>query len=177
VADVADETAIDAAVDRAASKFGGLDVVIANAGAGGRGAVESLALADWQATLATNLTGPFLTVRAALPHLKARGGGQIIAVSSGAGKHGYAGMASYCASKFGLHGLMESLAEEVKGDNIRCGVLVPGSILTEFGGRAIEEKSRSGAKYLNPEDVAASILHQLRQPPHAWAQEILLWPF
>jgi 3-oxoacyl-[acyl-carrier protein] reductase len=177
VADVADEAAIGAAVERAVGEFGGLDIVIANAGAGGRGAVESLALADWQAVLATNLTGPFLTVRAALPHLKARGGGQIIAVSSGAGKRGYAGMASYCASKFGLHGFMESLAEEVKGDGIRCGVLVPGSILTEFGGRTVEEKARGGAKYITPEDVAASILHQLRQPPHAWAQEILLWPF
>ncbi|MFN8537554.1 MAG: hypothetical protein U0232_08775 [Thermomicrobiales bacterium] len=71
---------------------------------------------------------------------------------------------------------MESLAEEVKGDGIRRGVLVPGSILTEFGGRTIEEKSRSGAKYIT-EDVAASILHQLRQPAHVWAQEILLWPF
>ena len=176
-ADVTDEAAIGAAVDGAVAAFGGLDIVIANAGIGGRGAVESLAMADWQATLATNLTGPFLTIRAALPHLKARGGGQIIAVSSGAGKRGYAGMASYCASKFGLHGLMESLAEEVKGDGIRCGVLVPGSILTEFGGRAIAEKERSGAKFLTPDDVAASILHQLRQPAHAWAQEIQLWPF
>jgi 3-oxoacyl-[acyl-carrier protein] reductase len=177
VADVADEAAIGAAIDRAAGEFGGLDIVIANAGMGGRGAVESLALTDWQAVLATNLTGPFLTVRAALPHLKVRGGGQIIAVSSGAGKRGYAGMAAYCASKFGLQGLMESLAEEVKGDGIRCGVLVPGSILTEFGGRTVEEKASGGAKFIQPEDVAASILHQLRQPPHAWAQEILLWPF
>ena len=176
-ADVTDEAAIGAAVAGAVAAFGGLDIVIANAGIGGRGKVEETTLADWQAVLATNLTGPFLTVRAALPHLRARGGGQIIAVSSGAGKRGYAGMASYCASKFGLHGLMESLAEEVKADGIRCGVLVPGSILTEFGGRTIAEKAGSGSKYLTPEDVAASILHQLRQPPHAWAQEISLWPF
>lgn len=177
VADVADEAAVGAAVAGAVATFGGLDIVIANAGIGARSKVEELALADWQAVLATNLTGPFLVARAALPHLRARGGGQIIAVSSGAGKRGYAGMAAYCASKFGLHGLMESLAEEVKGDGIRCGVLVPGSILTGFGGRSPAEKAQGGAKYLTPDDVAASILHQLRQPPHAWAQEIHLWPF
>lgn len=79
------------------------------------------------AVLATaTAAAPFLTTRAALPHLlRVRGGGASIAVSSGAGKHGYAGMASYCASKFGLHGFMESLAEEVKTDGIRCGVPSP----------------------------------------------------
>lgn len=176
-ADVTDEAAIGGAVERAASAFGGLDIVIANAGIGGRGSVENFPLAEWQAILATNLTGPFLVARAALPHLKARGRGQIVAVSSGAGKRGYGGMAAYCASKFGLHGLMESLAEEVKGDGIRCCILIPGSILTEFGGRTVAEKQVGTARYLAPDDVAASILHQLRQPPHAWVQELYLWPF
>lgn len=176
-ADVTDEAALGAAVERAVAAFGGLDIVIANVGRGQRGPVEGLALAEWNATLAANLTGPFLTARAAIPHLRARGGGQIIAVSSGAGKRGYGGMAAYCAAKFGLHGLMESLAEEVGGEGIRCGVVVPGSILTGFGGRTVEEKRAGGAKFLAPEDVAASILHLLQQPKHARAAEVLLWPF
>lgn len=176
-ADVTDEAAIGAAIDRAASEFGGLDIAIANVGRGQRGPIESLALAEWEATLAANLTAPFLTARAAIPHLKRRGGGQIVAVSSGAGKRGYAGMTAYCAAKFGLQGLMESLAEEVGGDGIRCGVVVPGSILTDFGGRNADEKREGGAKYLAPEDVAASILHLLTRPGHAWVQEMLLWPF
>ncbi|HEU5328189.1 MAG: SDR family oxidoreductase [Thermomicrobiales bacterium] len=176
-ADVADEQAIGAAVNRAAAELGGLDIVIANAGIGGGGRVADLTLTDWNAVLATNLTGVFLTTRAALPHLHARGRGQIIAVSSGAGRQGYAGMAAYCASKFGLQGYMEALAAEVKADNIRCGILMPGSIRTDFGGRSAATKSADGRGYLLPEDVAASILHQLRQPPHAWAQLIQLWPF
>jgi 3-oxoacyl-[acyl-carrier protein] reductase len=176
-ADVTDEAAIGGAIERAVAELGGLDIVIANVGRGQRGPVESMALSEWNATLATNLTAPFLTARAAIPHLRARGGGQIIAVSSGAGKRGYAGMAAYCAAKFGLHGLMESLAEEVGREGIRCGIVVPGSILTGFGSRSIEEKRGSDAKYLAPEDVAASILHQLRQPAHARIQELWLWPF
>lgn len=176
-ADVTDEASLGAAVERAVAEFGGLDVVIANVGRGQRGPVETLALDEWEATLAANLTAPFLTARAAIPHLKRRGKGQIIAISSGAGKQGYAGMAAYCAAKFGLQGLMESLAEEVGGDGIRCGVIVPGSILTEFGGRTIAEKRGGTGKYLDPEDVAASILHVLTQPGHARIQEVLLWPF
>ncbi|MFN8537553.1 MAG: SDR family NAD(P)-dependent oxidoreductase [Thermomicrobiales bacterium] len=89
-ADVADEAAIGAAVDRVASEFGGLDIVIANAGAGGRGAAETLSLAAWQAVLATK-SGLTVPDRARRCHTSsARGRGQIIAVSSGAGKHGYA---------------------------------------------------------------------------------------
>ena len=126
--------------------------------------------------LGVTLTGPFLIARAALPHLRARGGGQIIAVSSGAGKRGYAGMAAYCAAKFGLQGFMESLAEEVGSDGIRVGTVVPGSIMTGFGGRSVDDKRNNGSKYLQPEDVADAILYQLRQPANARIQEMLLWP-
>src|SRR5438552_4058567 len=176
-ADVADEAAIGAAVARAAREMGGLDILIANAGANRGGPVDGYPLADWNLVLGANLTGVFLAARAALPHLKARGGGQIIAVASGAGKQGYPNLAAYSAAKFGVLGFMQALAAEVKADGIRCGVIVPGSILTEFGGRSVAEKRAGAGKYLHPEDVAASILHQLRQPAHAWVQELHLWPF
>lgn len=175
-ADVTDEAAIAGAVARLVGAFGGLDIVIANAGVGHSGRVDELTLADWNRVIGVTLTGPFLITRAALPHLRARGGGQIIAVSSGAGKRGYAGMAAYCAAKFGLQGFMESLAEEVGGAGIRCGTVVPGSIMTGFGGRSADTKRDSGAKYLQPEDVADAILYQLRQPANARIQEMLLWP-
>jgi 3-oxoacyl-[acyl-carrier protein] reductase len=175
-ADVTDETAVQGAVARLVQEFGGLDIVIANAGAGHNGTIDDTTLDDWNRVLGVTLTGPFLITRAALPHLRARGGGQIIAVSSGAGKRGYAGMAAYCAAKFGLQGFMESLAEEVGGDGIRVGTVVPGSIMTGFGGRSVDTKRNSGAKYLQPEDVANAILYQLRQPANARIQEMLLWP-
>ena len=176
-ADVTDEAAIGGAVARAARELGVVDILIANAGMNRPGAVEGYPLRDWDLVLGTNLTGVFLAARAVLPEMRARGGGQIIAVASGAGKQGYPGLAAYSAAKFGLIGFMQALGAEVKGQNIRCGTIVPGSILTDFGGRTAAEKRAGPGRYLLPEDVAASILHQLRQPPHAWVQELSLWPF
>ncbi len=81
-------------------------------------------------------------------------------------------MSAYCASKFGLHGLMQSLALEVGDDNIKVAIINPGSIQTEFGG----SRERSG-KMLSPEDVAQAVLYLLNQSPRAWTQEMNLWPF
>jgi NAD(P)-dependent dehydrogenase (short-subunit alcohol dehydrogenase family) len=105
-----------------------------------------------------------------------------VAISSGAGKQGYPELGAYSASKFGLMGLMQGLAGEVAGDGIKVSTVVPGSILTPFGGRSVEEKREAmaddpGKKYLEPGDVAAAILFLLRQPRHAWTQELNLWPF
>ncbi len=181
-ADVTDAAAVATVFDRAAAELEGIDALILSAGIGRYGPIESYPLADWQATIATNLTGPFLCAQAAIPHLRRRGGGAIVAVSSGAGKQGYPDLGAYSASKFGLMGLMQGLAGEVGGDGIKVSTVVPGSILTPFGGRTVAEKreamaSDPGKRYLEPEDVAAAILFLLRQPRHAWTQELNLWPF
>ena len=181
-ADVTDESDVEDLFAHAAAERGGIDAVILSAGIGRNGAIESYALADWEATLATNLTGPFLCAKAAVPHLRRRGGGAIVAVSSGAGKQGYPQLGAYSASKFGLMGLMQSLAAEVTDAGIKVCTVLPGSILTPFGGRSVAEKRDAmandpGKKYLDPDDVAAAILFLLRQPRHAWTQELNLWPF
>ncbi len=181
-ADVTEEQAVAALFGEAATILGGIDAVILSAGIGRYGPVEDYALADWEATIATNLTGPFLCAKAAIPHLRRRGGGHIIAVSSGAGKQGYAQLGAYSASKFGLMGLMQGLAAEVGAEGIKVSAVVPGSILTPFGGRGVDEKREAMAhdperKYLEPEDVAEAILFLLRQPRRAWTQELNLWPF
>lgn len=181
-ADVADEEVVIRAFARAAEELGGIDAVILAAGIGKFGTVANYPKEDWDATLATNLTGPFLCARAAIPYLQARGGGNIIAISSGAGKQGYPSLAAYSASKFGLMGFMQSLAGEVGPDNIKVSTIVPGSIMTPFGDRPVEEKRAAaandpGKKYLEPEDVAEAILYLLRQPARAWTQELNLWPF
>ena len=181
-ADVTDAAAVTTVFDRAAAELEGIDALILSAGIGSYGPIESYPLADWQATIATNLTGPFLCAQAAIPHLRRRGGGAIVAVSSGAGKQGYPDLGAYSASKFGLMGLMQGLAGEVGGDGIKVSTVVPGSILTPFGGRTVAEKREAMAsdpskKYLAPEDVAEAILFLLRQPRHAWTQELNLWPF
>jgi NAD(P)-dependent dehydrogenase (short-subunit alcohol dehydrogenase family) len=181
-ADVADETAMAAVVGRAIDTQGGVDVLVAAAGVGLYGPVEEYALADWEATLATNLTGVFLCSRAVLKPMRERGGGAIIAIVSGAGKQGYPRLAAYAASKFGVMGFMQSLAAEVGDDGIKVSTILPGSILTDFAGRAVSEKAAAmtrdaSKKYLAPEDVAEAVVFLLRQPRRAWTQELNLWPF
>lgn len=179
-ADVADEEAIERSVRMIAAEAGGLDVLVCAAGVGLYGPVEQYSLADWQTTLATNLTGVFLSCRAALPHMTARDGGVIIAIGSGAGKQGYANLAAYSASKFGLIGFMQSLAAEVGDRGIKVSTILPGSILTDFGGRDATEKERQraeGRHYLDADDVARAVLFLLAQSKRAWTQEMNLWPF
>jgi 3-oxoacyl-[acyl-carrier protein] reductase len=179
-ADVADEVAVADVVARAIAELGGIDVLVNAAGVGLYGAVEGYPLAAWQRTIATNLTGVFLFCRAVVPGMRERGGGAILAIASGAGKQGYADLAAYSASKFGLIGFMQSLAAEVGNQGIKVSTIVPGSILTEFGDRPIAEKRAAiaaGKRYLEPEDVAQAALFLLRQPARAWTQELNLWPF
>ena len=180
-ADVADEAAVAGVVTRARNELGGLDILVAAAGVGLYGPVATYSLADWQATLATNLTGVFLCARAVLPSMRARGGGAVVAIGSGAGKQGYANLAAYSASKFGLIGFMQSLAAEVGAHGIKVSTILPGSILTDFaGGSAAAKRAAMGAadgrRYLEPEDVAEAVLFLLRQPHRAWTQEMNLWP-
>ena len=180
-ADVADEAAVVDAFAWIAQELGGIDAVILAAGIGRFGQIADYPHEDWDATLATNLTGPYVCAKAAIPHLQARGGGNIIAISSGAGKQGYPNLAAYSASKFGLMGFMQGLAGEVSPDNIKVSTIVPGSIMTPFGDRPVEQKRAAagdpGKKYLEPEDVAEAVLYLLRQPARAWTQELNLWPF
>jgi 3-oxoacyl-[acyl-carrier protein] reductase len=173
VADVREEAGAQALAERAVAAFGRIDTLLNNAGVGGSGAVESLSLEAWRRCLDTNLTGAFLCSRAVLPVMKRQGRGQIVMISSGAGKQGYANMAAYSASKFGLMGFAQALAQEVSDDHIKVCTITPGSILTEFGGHA----PRPGAKYLKPEDVADAICFLLEQSDRAWTQEMSVWPF
>ncbi len=165
------------AVEEAIDRLGGLDGLVLNAAIGVHGPVESYPVADWHASIATMLTGPFLVTQAALPALKAAGDARIIAIGSGAAYAGYANLSSYCAAKWGLRGFLLALAEEVNADGIRCCYLSPGSILTDFGGRTVAEKQgQAGKAYLQPDDVADAIAYLLAQPAHVWTQEMNLWP-
>ena len=176
-ADISDEEAVEVAFDRLSEATGGIDVLVNCAGVGLYGPVSEFRLDDWRATIETNVTGLFLCSRAAIPLMRRRGSGHIVAISSGAGRRGYANLAAYSASKFAVIGFMESLAEEVGPDGIKCTTILPGSILTEFGPRTMEEKRASDKKYLQPENVAEAIIQVLQQPAHVWTQQVNLWPF
>jgi 3-oxoacyl-[acyl-carrier protein] reductase len=178
-ADIGEERDVLRAEESVTTELGPIRVLVNAAAIGVYGPVEGYSLDNWQRTLSTNLTGVFLCSRSVVPGMRAAGGGAIIAIGSGAGKQGYATLAAYSASKFGLIGFMESLAAEVGADGIKVSTIHPGSILTSFGGRSVEEKlaNKGDRKYIEPEDVADAVLCLLGQPDHAWTQEMNLWPF
>jgi len=124
-ADVASELATTAVVAQTVSTYGKVDVLINAAGVGLYGPVDRYPLSAWQQTIATNLTGVFLLCRAVVPIMRDHGSGTIISIGSGAGKQGYADLAAYSASKFGLIGFMQSLAAEVGDAGIRVSTIPP----------------------------------------------------
>jgi NADP-dependent 3-hydroxy acid dehydrogenase YdfG len=183
--DVRDEAAVEAAIKATLDSFGRIDTLINSAGLSLNGEVDGYSLEDWRVVIDTNLTGTFLTCRAVLPAMKRQGGGQIINISSGAGRNGIKEMAAYCASKFGVIGFTESLALEARNQNIRVSVLLPGSVATDFsrvakraGGERGEgmEAAREIGYSMTAEEVASVILAMLEQPAQAWMSEVTLRP-
>jgi NAD(P)-dependent dehydrogenase (short-subunit alcohol dehydrogenase family) len=132
--DVRDHGSITTAVNGVAERLGGLDVVVNNAGVGRFVNIAEMSPSQWADVIDTNLTGVFYVTRAALPHLRQRGGGYIFNVSSLAGKNAFVGAGAYCASKAGLNAFGEVLMQEVRHDNIKVTTIAPGSVATGFSG-------------------------------------------
>jgi NAD(P)-dependent dehydrogenase (short-subunit alcohol dehydrogenase family) len=177
--DVTDPTSMDSAVIATEQQLGGLDVLVNNAGIGRYGPVAEQSTDEWRQVIEVNLLGVFNATRVVLPALRRRGGGAIIAISSGAARQGYPNMSAYCSSKAALEGFMRALAAETANEPIKCMTIVPGGILTDFGIRTREDRvedMKGGAKYLEPEDVAEAVHFLLTQPARAWTQEMTLWP-
>jgi 3alpha(or 20beta)-hydroxysteroid dehydrogenase len=118
------------AVAAAVARFGGLDVLVNNAGVSTYGLIESYSDADWEKTIAVNLTGVFNGIKAAIPALRRAGGGSIVNISSAAGMAGYTGLPGYVASKWGVRGLTRAAALELARDRIRVNSVHPGFIQT-----------------------------------------------
>ncbi|GAA6142452.1 SDR family oxidoreductase [Hydrogenophaga sp. 5NK40-0174] len=131
--DVTDRSACVEAVNTSARHFGRLDVVVNNAGYGQFGMVEELSEQEARQQIETNLFGPLWVTQAALPHLRENGGGHIIQVSSIGGISAFAGIGIYHASKWGLEGLTQSLAQEVADFGIKVTLIEPGSYSTDWG--------------------------------------------
>ncbi len=176
--DVTDESQVAGMAEQTLARFGRVDFLLNIAGIAYWGLVESFPLEQWNRTLAVNLTGMFLCSRSVIEAMKRQRGGHIVNISSGAGKQGYANLAAYSASKFGVIGFSQALAAELGPWGIKVSSLLPGSIETTFnagfpGGRSAGRK----VLLLKPEDVAQSILYLVTQPGRAWTQEMNLWPF
>lgn len=172
--DVGDEATAARLVEAATSRTGRLDVVVNNAGIGHLGPVETMEAAEFDRVCRTNLRGPFLLMKAAIPALRRGGGGTIVSVASLAGVNPVPQRAVYAATKWGLIGLSRSLMQEVRRDGIRVLILEPGSTLTEFGHDPA--KLANAEKLVRPEDVAAILLAALKLPARAMVSEIEIRP-
>jgi 3-oxoacyl-[acyl-carrier protein] reductase len=171
--DVRDAAAVERAVREVVATFGGLDVLVNNAGVGVGGPIADMTLDEWNRIIDTNLTGAFHCSRAAIPHLRARGGGWIINVSSLASKNPFVGGGAYCASKTALNALSEVMMQELRYDNIRVSYVLPGSVATEFSGRP----SGAGLDWkLHAEDVAQAVVGLLAFPARSLPSRIEIRP-
>src|SRR5689334_7941337 len=173
VCDVRDYERVKSVVAEVAKEFGGLDILINNAGVGVFASVEAMSVEDFRAVLETNVFGVFYCCHEAIPLMKQRGGGYIINISSLAGANPHPQMAAYNASKFGLNGFSEALMQEVRQDGIKVSYIMPGSVNTEFGG---DEPSDQKSWQLQPDDIARVVIDLLEYPGRALPSRIEIRP-
>jgi len=172
-ADVRSYDAIKRAVDAAVARFGGLDIVINNAGVGVFKPLAEMSPDEWARVIETNLSGVFNVCHAALPHMRRRGGGFIINISSLAGKNPFVDGTAYCASKAGLNALSESLMQEVRYENIRVSYVMPGSVATGFSSG---DETKGADWKIAPEEVADVVMALLRHPARSLPSRVELRP-
>ena len=171
-ADVRDYAAVESAMKSTVERFGGLDILVNNAGIGIFKSVADTSLEEWNNVIGTNLTGVFHCTRAALPHLRKRGGGWIINVSSLASKNPFPDGAAYSASKAGLNAFSEALMQEVRHDGIRVAYVLPGSVRTQFSGRSPGNDEWK----LAPDDVAQVVTDLLTHPSRSLPSRVEIRP-
>ena len=160
-------------VDATVARFGGLDILINNAGVGVFAGVAAMTPEQWSEVIDTNLTGVFNATHAALPHLRRRGGGFIINISSLAGKNPFADGAAYCASKSGLNAFSEALMQELRYDNIRVSYVLPGSVATAFSSG---DEAKGADWKIAPEEVADVVVNLLRHNMRSLPSRVELRP-
>ncbi len=171
--DVRDPGAVERAIRTVVARFGGLDVLVNNAGVGVGQPISELPYDEWDRIIGTNLTGVYHCCRAVIPHLVSRGGGWIVNVSSLASKNPFVGGAAYCASKAGLNAFSEALMQELRHSNIRVSYVLPGSVATGFSGRTPD----TGAEWkLSPDDVAQVIESLLDHPTRSLPSRVEIRP-
>jgi short-subunit dehydrogenase len=154
-------------------ELGGLDILINNAGFGTFRPTAELSVAEWDAMLATNLSGTFYCSREALARFRRSDGGFIINISSLAGKNPFAGGSGYNASKFGMNGFSEAMMLDHRNDKVRVSYIMPGSVDTDFSGKGAQDKSDWK---ISPRDVAEIVLHILRMPERTLISRVEVRP-
>jgi NAD(P)-dependent dehydrogenase (short-subunit alcohol dehydrogenase family) len=171
--DVVNLASVEKLAQKVDQAFGRADILVNNAGVGTFATpLHKLPPEEWERTLNTNLRGVYYMIRSLAPLMIRGGKGDIINISSGAGKNPLPNGAAYAASKWGLNGLSYSIAEELRNYHIRVAVICPGSVQTELGPHA----GKDANKMLQPEDVAHVVAMMVTQAPRSFASEVFLRP-
>jgi NADP-dependent 3-hydroxy acid dehydrogenase YdfG len=182
--DVSDEDQARAFVEAASQELGGLHILVNNAGVMLLGPVAAADTDDWRRMITVNLLGLLYCTHAALPLIERSGGGDIVNISSVAGRRADAGAAVYNMTKFGVHAFSEALRQEALHAGIRVTTVAPGFVDTELQGhntnplvrRATERAREQIGEVLKAEDIAEAILHAVTRPPHVCVNEVVVRP-
>lgn len=171
-ADVTQANQVASLVEATEKALGPITILVNNAGMGGFGPIHEKSEEEWDLVLNTNLKSVFLVSRAVVPAMIRHGHGDIINISSLAGKNTFAGGGIYCASKWGLQGLSGCMAEDLRSYGIRVSVICPGSVATEFAGRGPKDPRKT----LTAEDVAHAVGMLVTQGPQSFISEVHVRP-
>lgn len=179
--DVTDPISTERSVALAVSELGGLDGIVCSAGVVRPGGLDATTPDDWRVMFEVNVLGVLHTVKAALPHLRAAESADIINLSSMSGRRrSSVAMGLYAASKFAVHVISDNLREELAADGVRVTIVSPGYVRTPIFDDVSDEEQRAhyqeelAAKGLDPEAVAAQVVHALAQPPGVDLLEIAM---
>jgi NADP-dependent 3-hydroxy acid dehydrogenase YdfG len=181
--DVTDEPACTAAVTRTREELGGLDVLVNNAGVMLLGTIVGADTEDWRRMLSTNVLGLMYMTAAAIEGMVEQGSGDVVNISSVAGRQARKGAGVYNASKWAVNAFSESLRQEVTGRGVRIGLVEPGAVATELtshitqpDAKAASAQMAAGMRTLQSEDIARAVLYLVTQPPHVAVNEVLVRP-
>jgi NADP-dependent 3-hydroxy acid dehydrogenase YdfG len=181
--DVTDEAACRSAVARTQDELGGVDILVNNAGVMLLGPIVGADTEDWRRMIQTNLLGLMYMTHAALPHLLDKGAGDIVNVSSVAGRIARLGSGGYNASKWGVNAFSESLRQEVTTRGVRISLVEPGAVATELtdhithqGTKELVKSTIAASTPMQPEDIARAIVYIVSQPPYVAVNEMLIRP-
>ncbi|WP_342540313.1 3-ketoacyl-ACP reductase [Heyndrickxia sp. FSL K6-6286] len=167
--DVSSLAEVEKAIEKVTNELGKADILINNAGIGKFASVLDMDPEEWKKTIDVNLMGTYNVTRVVLPQLIEKNAGDIINISSTNGLNGAATSSAYSASKFGVIGFTESLAQEVRRNNIRVTALTPSTVVTEL---AVQSNliTKNEEKYIQPEDIAEFIVSQLKLNPRVYVK-------
>jgi 3-oxoacyl-[acyl-carrier protein] reductase len=179
VADVSKLDDVRTLIGAVNQQFGAVHILINNAGAGIFRSVADLTPEEWQRMIGLNLTGAYYCCHEILPIFRQAGGGDVINISSLAGKNAFAGGAGYNASKFGLNGFSEAMMLDHRNAGVRVSTIMPGSVDTEFGGGGaldVDADAEKNAWKIAPGDIADIVVAVLRMPRRTTISQIEVRP-